>query len=266
METNVNYTIVGAFVIALLCAIIMTIIWLSAGFTLYQYTTYKVYMKESVSGLNIDGPVEYNGVNVGTVKSIELDPINPQLVELLLSVKSETPITQGTKATLNTRGFTGITYVALQDKGLDRKPLLPARGQQYAVINTAPSLFLRWDTALNKLTENFQQVANSITTLLNDQNQQSIRQTLLNLRKFTDTLSNNTKQINDILQNTAKASQELGPLLKSSRDTVDLFESQTMTNMNNLTHNLLDLSNEIKQNPAMLIRGKQQPPLGPGER
>src|ERR1700728_394360 len=116
METNVSYTVVGAFVITLLTATILAIIWLSSGFSFDQYSTFMVYMQESVTGLSIDSPVELNGVNVGTVSSITLNRKNPQLVELLLSIRNDTPLTKGTVATLNTRGFTGIAYLALKDK------------------------------------------------------------------------------------------------------------------------------------------------------
>ena len=45
METNVNYSIVGAFVIVLTAAIVVAIIWLSAGLSFEGYTTYKIYME-----------------------------------------------------------------------------------------------------------------------------------------------------------------------------------------------------------------------------
>src|SRR5690554_4942849 len=115
MDTNVNYTIVGIFVVSLVAAMVFGIIWLSAGFSSIQNTSYEIYMKESVAGLNVDSVVEFNGVNVGTVKKIEIDPIDPRLVYVLLSIKSTTPVSQGTKATLNTKGLTGVAYVALED-------------------------------------------------------------------------------------------------------------------------------------------------------
>ena len=128
METNVNYTLVGAFVIILLASIIFVIIWLSSGLSLAQYSTYMIYMQESVAGLNVDAPVEYNGVDVGLVKEIELNRKNPQLVELTLGIKSNTPITMGTEAMLATRGITGITYIALKDKSADLRPLVAVPG------------------------------------------------------------------------------------------------------------------------------------------
>ena len=273
METNVNYTIVGVFVISLVSVIIFTIIWLSSGVSTNDSSWYKVYMTESVSGLNIDSPVEYNGVSVGAVKSIELNTKNPQLVEVLLSIKNTAPITQGTVATLNVKGLTGIAYIALQDKGLDRTPLVALKGQDYPVIKTAPSFFLRLDTAITKLNDNLHQVSNSIRMLLDQQNLRSIKEILSNFSKLTGALADNSQQFGVILQNTAAASRQFAPLMQSTQDAMQVFSTQTLpaanaavANFAAMSTNMSAVSAEIKTNPAILIRGKTQGQLGPGER
>lgn len=272
METNVSYTIVGVFVITLLTAIILAIIWLSSGFSLQLYTTYMVYMQESVSGLTLDSPVEFNGVNVGTVKSITLNHKNPQLVELLLSIRKDTPITKGTVATLNSRGFTGITYMALKDKSTDLRPLVAEAGQRYPVIPSVPSLLMRLDTALSKLSKNIQHVSEAIQTLLSKENQQSIKDILLNVKEVTGSLANNSQRMNAILENTAKASAQFGPLLQSSRTAMQTIEMQTLPNTYELLNNLNEASRtlsqvatQLKQNPSILIRGAAPAAPGPGE-
>jgi phospholipid/cholesterol/gamma-HCH transport system substrate-binding protein len=272
METNINYTIVGAFVIVLVSLTILGIIWLSSGFSFQHYSTYLLYMQESVSGLNIDSPVEFNGVNVGTVSAIQLNHKNPQLVEVILQVNSTTPVTQGTVATLTSRGVTGITYVALKDRSTDLRPLIAMPGSPYPVIKTAPSFFTRIDTALNQLAANFQQVTQSIQTLLDKDNQQSIKNILSNMQDVTNTLAANNEKMTMIIQNTSRASQQFSPLIQSSATTMRLLETQTLpetyrllSNLNDVARNLTQVSAELKQNPAMLIRGAAAPQLGPGE-
>lgn len=237
METNINYTIVGAFVIFLIAAIIMGIIWLSSGFSFEKYTNYMLYMQESVSGLSIDSPVEFNGVDVGTVKSIEIGHHNLQQVKVLLSLKSNTPVTQGTVATLNTRGVTGFTYIALKDKGDDLRPLVIRPPQLYGVIKTAPSLFNRLDTALSQLSKNLSQVTQSIQSVLDKDNQQSIKQTLSHLQEVTNILEAQTLPMT----------------------------YQMLNNLDDMTQSISAVTTEIKRNPAILIRGADHEPLGPGE-
>lgn len=272
METNVNYTIVGAFVLSLMMAIILAIIWLSSGLTMEQYKTYLVYMNESVSGLSQDSTVEFNGVDIGAVKAINLNPRAPDQVEIELSVKSNTPVTMGTVATLKSKGITGITYVALTDKSDDMRPLLRQKGQKYPVIKSAPSLFTRIDTALNRLSKNLQEVAQSVQSVLDKENQQAIKETLRHLEEITGNLANNNERLTTILENTSHASKQLGPLLQSTSQTALTLERQTLpatyrllNNLNEAARNMSAVAAEIKENPAMLIRGKQPNQLGPGE-
>lgn len=272
METNINYTVVGAFVITLIVATVLAIIWLSAGFSVERHTTYMVYMQESVSGLSIDSPVEFNGVEVGSIKSIEINHKNPHLVELMLSIKSSTPVTQGTVAMLDTRGITGVTYMALKDVGTNLNPLKVEEGQSYPIIRTSPSLFLRLDTALTNLNKNFGKIAESFQVLFSPENQRSIKQTLKQLDTFTSTLSKNSDHIDTILKNTSQASHELTPMLHSGGSAMQTLQTQTLPStydlintMNAAAQSIAAFSAQLKQNPSILIRGAAPQTPGPGE-
>lgn len=258
METKVNYTVVGAFVIILLSAIILAIIWLSSGLSTEKYSYYKVYMKEAVSGLSLDSPVEYNGVNVGTVSTIRIDHKNPRIVILLLKIKSSTPVTMGTRAKLDIRSISGVSYILLEDKGTDMRPLKRISGQTFPVINTTPSIFVRLDTVLTELSTSFHQLSSSVQSLLNPENLRSIKLTLKNISKFTTTLAVNTPELENILHDTSQAARVIKSKTLPSAD-------QAISNINNLTGNLSEVSEELKQNPSVIIRGRAQPELGPGE-
>lgn len=238
METKVNYRVAGVFVIALIASIVLAIIWLSSGLNTEEYVFYRVFMKESVSGLNQDGSVEFNGVTVGNVSKMKINRDNPRIVALTLKIKKDTPITEGTRAKLGMRALTGTAYILLEDDGLNMTPLKPKEEQKYAVIETSPSLYVRLETALTQLNDNFQQLSKSMQLLLNDTN----------------------------LQNFQK-------ILQSSQITIRLLETQTIpainqtvSNLNDVTNTLSDVVSDVKQNPAVLIRGKQSMPLGPGEK
>lgn len=272
METNVNYTLAGAFVITLITAIILGIIWLSSGFSFDRYSNYLVYMKESVAGLNKDAPVEYNGVNVGSVSDIQLNKEDPQLVELTLAITTRTPITRGTSATLATRGLTGLTYVALKDKSADLHPLLAQSGQKYPVIPTSPSIFVRLDTALSMLTTNFQKIAESLQILLDKENQQAIKNILFNLQQITAELSSNNHRLTTIMINTERASAQFGSMLQSGTGAMQTLQTQTLpaayqvlNNLDEISKTLSDVAEQLKQNPSVLIRGSDQQAIGPGE-
>lgn len=258
METNVNYTVVGAFVIAFVATIVVIVVWLSSGITGASYTYYKVFMQESVGGLSKDASVEFNGVQVGTVYKIKLNPNRPQMVELLLKVKKNTPITMGTRAKLDLRSFGGTTYMQLEDKGTDLRPIQVASGQEYPVILTTPSILVKFNTVLNHVSESFKQMSTTLQLLFDRENLASIKGALLNIRKFTDVLSQDTQEIDTSLKDISHISRSLK---------VETIPSahRALSNFGNLSTDISGLSGEIKQNPAVIIRGRANPPLGPGE-
>ncbi len=237
METKVNYSLAGIFVIVLIATIILTIIWLSSDFDTDEYQFYKVYMKESVSGLSQDGPVEFNGVSVGNIDEMQINRNNPRIIELVLKIKKDTPITEGTRAKLGMRALTGSAYILLEDNGQNMNPLLATKGE-YAIIETVPSLYVRLESALTELNNNFQQLSKSMRLLLNDKN----------LHNFQE-------------------------ILESGQAAFELFETetlpainQTMGKLGDLTNTLSDVALQIKQNPSIILRGKQTISFGPGER
>ncbi len=265
MDSKVNYAAVGAFVISLITAMVLGIIWLSSGLTVDEYSIYQVNMVEAVSGLSIDATVEYNGVNVGTVKSIDINKTDPQAVVLLLRVRNNTPMTYGTVATLATRGLTGITYIALKDKGQDLRPLVALKGERYPIIKTSPSLLLQLNTGLQKLTESLTQVSTTFKDLFDHQNLLAIKETLINMREITANIASNNQKLNNILENTSIASQRFPVLLQSIESQTLPETNHIINNLNALTNNLIGLSTELRDNPSVLIRGKRPQPLGPGE-
>jgi phospholipid/cholesterol/gamma-HCH transport system substrate-binding protein len=239
METKVSYSLAGIFILTLLACIVFAVIFISSGFGNKEYAYYKVYMKESVSGLNLDSPVEFNGVNVGTISEMKINHQNPQLVELVLQIENDTPITVGTRAKLALRSLTGMTYLLLEDKGTDMRPLEKQTGEKYAVIATTPSILVRLDTTLTEISNSFRQLSTSFQSLLNKQNLQWIKE-----------------------------------ILNSGRGSLQIIQTQTlpaandaMQNFGEMSQNLNSLSSEVKANPAVLIRGKARPTkLGSGEK
>ena len=181
METKGYYVTVGIFVI-LVSAIGLTIaLWLSVGLGAKSYIKYMVYMQESVSGLSLSAPVKYNGVDVGFVKKIALDPNDPNEVAIIIAVNKGTPVNTSTRAMLNMQGVTGIAYIELRGGSRNAQPLLPKPGERYAVIPSSPSLLFRMDAAMDRLSENLQQITGSVSDVFNKQNGQALHDTLINI-------------------------------------------------------------------------------------
>lgn len=233
METKVSYTMVGLFVVIMIGIIIFFAFWLSVGIGKQDYKAYLVYMNESVTGLEKDAPVKYNGVDVGTVENIKLNLENPEQVILLLKIKPDTPITQNTEAVLMEQGITGIAYIGLRG-GNHAKPLEAEPGQEYPVIKSAPSFFVRLDTTLQDLTTNITSLTLNFKKLMSDENLQSINHTLKNIDTMTTTLADNNKELDEsiksmqvFLKNSAKASDQLPEAIQSIKDSAKALKTMS---------------------------------------
>ena len=163
MEPKVNYAIVGLFVVLLASALTGVALWLGKGEYRKTYDRYYAYMTESVSGMSVNSPVKYRGVDVGRVKEILLNPEDPEEVRLTIDILRGTPVKEDTLAVLDTQGLTGLAFVNLAGGSRESPTLIAKEGQEYPAIKTGPSLLYRLDEALTKLLAD-----KAITRLLGD--------------------------------------------------------------------------------------------------
>jgi phospholipid/cholesterol/gamma-HCH transport system substrate-binding protein len=220
METKVNQTVVGLFVLGLGAAGIAAVLWLGSGrLSQKQYGTYLAYFTESVSGLNLHAPVKSRGVAVGSVREISLDPSNPERVRLVLEVEQGTPVKEDTVAILGVQGLTGLAYVELSGGTRDSPTLRPAPGDAHPVIRTGPSLMRRLDTAGTTLLADLDESTRRINDVLDPSTRATLRAAIADLRQVTRAVARRSAELEAMMasaavvaRNGAEASADL-PLL-----------------------------------------------------
>ncbi len=225
METRSNHVLVGAVVLILLAVLALFTVWLARLNTAAE-KEYDIFFKQAVDGVNKGSAVAFSGVPAGQVKEIALFPPDPSLVRVRISVNKEVPVLQGTTATIQGVGFTGVSQIQLDGavKGappivcpeVDPRsvcplgvPVIPTKqGGLGALLNTAPRLLERLSTLTERLTE-----------LLSDRNQASIAGILKNTDKMTAELAKGAPDLRAAigeLRNTVKqagfAAEQIGKL------------------------------------------------------
>ncbi len=211
--------------------LIVGVLWLASGGAWQKkYDLYLAVEDESVAGLNLNAPVKYNGVDVGKVRTITLDTINPQRVNLLFAIEQGIPIKQDTVAILKTQGLTGIAYVELSGGATDSPTLLAISGNQYPVIRTKPSLSARLENVLTSVLAKLDSTSNSINALLSDENRIAFKSALTDIASVARTIAARKETI-DIgirnagrtLENSAQVTAQMGAVIDrigSSADAV----------------------------------------------
>ena len=123
MERNANYALVGLISTILLIAMIVFLFWPTNSALSTRYDQYDVVFHGPITGLSRGGDVQFNGIKVGEVSDITLDPKDPNLVHATARVRSDTPVRVDSVASLEPQGITGVTYVQITP-GTISKPLL----------------------------------------------------------------------------------------------------------------------------------------------
>ncbi|MDH3647672.1 MAG: MCE family protein [Gammaproteobacteria bacterium] len=236
MTPKSSYVLVGLFVLILGVALIGGILWLSTGGPPKDYEFYLVYMPESVSGLSLDAPVKYKGVNVGRVRDIRLNPDNPEEVRLLLVVLQGTPVNAETRATLEVQGLTGVANVELSGGGPDSPMLVKPDNEPYPVIQSRPSLLVRLDDTVSELLGNLIETSARVNALLNAENRDAISNTIGNVQSLTAEFADQSQRIETlvtemsaVVQNTRAATERLPELLGQLERSATAFESMAET-------------------------------------
>lgn len=216
-----NYPIVGLFVLVLGAVLIAGVLWLASGGAFQKkYDLYLAIEDESVAGLNLNAPVKYNGVDVGKVRDIKLDPGNPERVNLLFAIEHGTPIKEDTVAVLKTQGLTGIAYVELSGGTRDAPLLRATAGSGYPIIRTKPSLAARLENVLTSVLAKLDSTSNNINAILSDDNRAAFKSALADIATVArtvaarkDTLDAGIASAARTFENTSRLSTQAGPVL-----------------------------------------------------
>jgi phospholipid/cholesterol/gamma-HCH transport system substrate-binding protein len=125
METDKHYFFEGLFIIVFVVAAAACAIWLGSPGQ-HDDVLYRIHFRDSVNGLAVGDPVKFRGVEVGTVKSMVIDPDNARLVLVVVRLRKETPVKTDTRATLAMKGVTGVVYIELNGGDPEAGMLLAA--------------------------------------------------------------------------------------------------------------------------------------------
>jgi len=112
METDKHYFFEGLFIIVFSVAAAFFAVWLGSPGR-HDDVLYRIHFPDSVSGLTVGDAVKYRGVDVGTVKTMIIDPDNSRLVLVDVRLRKETPVKTDTRASLALKGITGVVFIEL---------------------------------------------------------------------------------------------------------------------------------------------------------
>lgn len=198
METRANYTLIGAFTLAVVLGVFGFIYWFQSIGGSGERVFYHVQFEGSVSGLRTGASVLFNGIKVGEVTELKLDPQKPKQVVAGISVDKNVAIRKDTAIGLEFQGLTGIAALSL--KGGD--PAAPALAGAKTAKDDSP-LLVAPPGATQDVTTAARDALLKVQNLIED-NQKALKSAIENLDQFTAVLVRNSGHVDDSLANIEK--------------------------------------------------------------
>ena len=190
MEIRAPYALIGLFVLAAIGAVFGFVFWLHNTGGLGERTVYRVRFENTVSGLLTGAAVLFNGIRVGEVTDLGLNPDDPREVTATIAVAATTPVRADTQAGLEFQGLTGVPVISLRGGTTKAPPLAPTKA--------GPAVLVADPAAGQSMTEAARQALRRLDALLAD-NSGDLRGAMANLNNFTGALARNSDRVDSIL-------------------------------------------------------------------
>jgi len=248
METRANYILIGLFTLAVLVAGFTFVYWFEHLTSGIVRTAYRVVIDGPVSGLRTGGSVTFNGIRVGEVSAINLDPQNPKRVLATIVIDNTVPVRSDTAVGLEFQGLTGIASLALRGGASDAPAALAEDGK--------PPVLIADPSATQDVTETARAVLRRADNLISE-NQETLKATIRNIESISITLARNTERFDHIIAGTEHLlggpdgnSGELAETVRSVKMLSDNLDKRTAE----LTNGLLALASDARRTVGTVDR------------
>jgi phospholipid/cholesterol/gamma-HCH transport system substrate-binding protein len=204
METRAHHLMIGSFAIGISVLTVLFLMWIGKFEFSRQYAVYMLRFEGSVSGLSKAADVLYNGIKVGEVTKLELDPQQPSHVLVYIQVERTAPVKTDSYASLETQGLTGVAAIQLAGGTKNAKAIVPKEGQDYPEIETRRSVFQQLFAGAPELINRGNAVLDRLTTFLNPGNQEKFGMTIQHVERLTNNLAKASDKFDSIASNLDK--------------------------------------------------------------
>jgi phospholipid/cholesterol/gamma-HCH transport system substrate-binding protein len=190
METRARYALIGLFMLAVIAASFAFVYWLENTGGFLDRASYRIQFSSPVPGLLVGSAVNFNGIRVGEVTELALDPAEPRSVVATIAVDKNIPIRSDTDVSVDVQGLTGGALIALRG-GSPSAPPLEADDGSLPTLTAAPSAGQDWTQAAR---DAFQRVDNVLA-----ENSEALHSAITNIDVFAQALSRNSDKVDSIV-------------------------------------------------------------------
>lgn len=190
METHARHTLIGLFSLAVIVAGFVFVYWLNSTGGLGPRAYYRIAFESPVSGLLRGSAVLFNGIRVGEVTSLRLDPADPRKTMASIAIDRSAPVRTDTRVTIEFQGLTGAPVVSLIGGAAASPPPAAAAGE--------PPLLIAEKDAGQGMGQAARDVLRHIDGVVTA-NAEPLRNLIGNIDKFSAALGRNSDRVDGIV-------------------------------------------------------------------
>ncbi len=247
MENKARYTLVGLFVLSFAIASVIFILWL-ARYDIDEINAkeFRLYSTSSIAGLNENSIVEYKGLDIGTIKKIKINPNNLEQIEIILKISKPDIIKENSYAIIQSQGVTGNKTIEISGGTQDAK-VLEVNENSFAVLPLKKSFIDKITSSAGNISSQIELLLKKFDTLLNEGNIKNIDGILENTHKSSQNFNQMMLKVNNLLENNLIKTLNNLDNMTSSIDTVVKKDiKNTVNRIDSMTKNIDLLGNDIK--------------------
>ncbi|MDP2618727.1 MAG: MlaD family protein [Hyphomicrobiales bacterium] len=208
METKANHILVGIFTVIVGALGFGFIYWLARFEEAAGEEPIIIVFEEAVTGLTAGGDVLFNGIKVGEVARLAVDPDDPKRVRTLVHVQTGTPVKPDTVARLELQGLTGVAVVQLLGGSPGAETIGVGPEGEIPVIIAEPSQLKKLLDTVSDIAEKGSSLFARLDRVLGT-NEEAIDNSLANVEKFTETLAANSERFDSFMRDVSAFASRL---------------------------------------------------------
>ncbi|MBP6020341.1 MAG: MCE family protein [Burkholderiaceae bacterium] len=213
MEPRAHHVLIGLFTLVVCTAAVLFALWLAKSKNESDVRNYTVVFNEAVRGLSKGSAVQYNGIRIGDVISLGLDPADLSAVRARIRIDGNIPVTQDTRARLVLTGITGVSVIELSG-GTPGSPLLTAPAGSDPIIVASKSPLSQLLAGGDDLMTNISELISNAKHILSPENAQNLSKTLEHLEQVMGAFAEQRNDMQGLMasltQVTESATQAFG--------------------------------------------------------
>ena len=201
METKASHLVIGTFVLLIVAGIFGFVIWLAKLQIDREFAEYQILFDGAVSGLSVGSDVLFDGIQVGSVQDIRIDPNTLGRVSVDVEVDADTPIRADSVAVLQLKGITGVSQVLIES-GTPTSPMLaPTEELPIPIIASRPSEIEQLFEGAPEVVASLLELLRRANALMNEKNRQAIGNILGDVNTLTAAIANRTADLDGLITN-----------------------------------------------------------------